>query len=109
MRRTYSQIDLDERRKIERWRQAGVEARMPSLDDLPRDRAEQVRGSGDARSDRLLLRYRKLVRHPQLQAAIIERIKHGWSPEQIAGRLACERSSVRAMRGVAMADGSARN
>jgi IS30 family transposase len=24
MRRTYSQIDLDERRKIERWRQAGV-------------------------------------------------------------------------------------
>ncbi|RWD96669.1 MAG: hypothetical protein EOS76_38285, partial [Mesorhizobium sp.] len=24
MRHTYSQIDLDERRKIERWRQAGV-------------------------------------------------------------------------------------
>ncbi len=24
MKRTYSQIDLDERRKIERWRQAGV-------------------------------------------------------------------------------------
>ena len=24
MKRTYSQIDLDERRKIERWREAGV-------------------------------------------------------------------------------------
>ena len=24
MKRTYSQIDWDERRKIERWRQAGV-------------------------------------------------------------------------------------
>lgn len=40
-------------------------------------------------------RYRKLVRHPKLRASIIERIKHGWSPEQIAGRLAFERSSVR--------------
>jgi IS30 family transposase len=40
-------------------------------------------------------RYRKLVRHPKLRASIIERIKHGWSPEQIAGRLAYERSGVR--------------
>ena len=40
-------------------------------------------------------RHRKLVRHPTLRASIIERIKHGWSPEQIAGRLAYERSSVR--------------
>ena len=24
MKRTYSQMDLDERRKLERWRQAGV-------------------------------------------------------------------------------------
>ncbi|WP_378941843.1 hypothetical protein [Mesorhizobium sp. ANAO-SY3R2] len=28
MRRTYSQIDLDERRKIERWRQAGANLAM---------------------------------------------------------------------------------
>jgi transposase, IS30 family len=40
-------------------------------------------------------RCRKLVRHPKLRASIIERIKHGWSPEQIAGRLTYERSSVR--------------
>lgn len=39
--------------------------------------------------------HRKLLRHPKLRASIIERIKHGWSPEQIAGRLAYERSSVR--------------
>jgi IS30 family transposase len=36
-----------------------------------------------------------LVRHPELRASIIEPIKDGWSPEQIAGRLAYERSSVR--------------
>jgi transposase, IS30 family len=40
-------------------------------------------------------RHRKLVRHPKLRAAIIERIRHGWSPEQIAGRLAYDRHSVR--------------
>jgi IS30 family transposase len=62
MKRTYSQIDLDERRKIERWRQAGV-----SVDTIAeklgrhrstifRESAQQVRGSGDAGSDRLFLR-----------------------------------------------------
>lgn len=30
----------------------------------------------------------KLMRHPKLRGALIERIKYGWSPEQIAGRLA---------------------
>ncbi|MDH7799259.1 IS30 family transposase [Beijerinckia sp. GAS462] len=39
--------------------------------------------------------YRKLARHPKLRAAIIERIEHGWSPEQIAGRLAYEGRGVR--------------
>ncbi|MCE6949654.1 IS30 family transposase [Cereibacter sphaeroides] len=33
-------------------------------------------------------RQRKLVRHSELRAVVIERLKDGWSPEQIAGRLA---------------------
>ncbi|ORE91093.1 transposase, IS1086 [Stappia sp. 22II-S9-Z10] len=40
-------------------------------------------------------RMRKLVRYPELRDAVIERIRHGWSPEQIAGRLAHERHTVR--------------
>lgn len=35
----------------------------------------------------------KLLRHPQLCAAVIERLKDGWSPEQIAGRLKVEPES----------------
>ncbi len=30
---------------------------------------------------------RKLIRHPALRELIIERIKDGWTPEQIADRL----------------------
>lgn len=32
-------------------------------------------------------RRRKLIRLPKLRAAVIDRLKEGWSPEQIAGRL----------------------
>ncbi|TNC46254.1 IS30 family transposase [Rubellimicrobium rubrum] len=35
----------------------------------------------------------KLLRHPQLCAAVVERLKDGWSPEQIAGRLKVEPGS----------------
>jgi hypothetical protein len=32
-------------------------------------------------------KYRKLLRDPSLCAAVIDRLKDGWSPEQISGRL----------------------
>ncbi|MBP1807634.1 IS30 family transposase [Rubellimicrobium aerolatum] len=35
----------------------------------------------------------KLARHPDLRAAVIDRLKDGWSPEQIAGRLKVEPGS----------------
>ncbi|MEY8120697.1 transposase [Falsihalocynthiibacter sp. BN13B15] len=38
---------------------------------------------------------RKLMRHPQLRESIFERIKDGWTPEQIAGSLIYENASVR--------------
>ena len=38
---------------------------------------------------------RKLMRHHALQELIIERIKDGWTPEQIAGRLIYEKALVR--------------
>ncbi len=39
-------------------------------------------------------RLRKLRRHPQLRALIIERLKAYWSPEQIAGRLLADGISL---------------
>jgi len=40
-------------------------------------------------------RMAKLVRHDRLRVAIVDRLKDGWSPEQIAGRLRREGSSPR--------------
>ena len=37
----------------------------------------------------------RLMRYPELRKLIIERIKDGWTPEQIAGRLIYEKAPVR--------------
>ena len=37
----------------------------------------------------------KLMRHPELRELIIERIKDGWTPEQITGRLIYENAPIR--------------
>lgn len=39
-------------------------------------------------------RDRKLIRHPELREAVVDRLKSGWSPEQIAGRLKAEPGSA---------------
>lgn len=114
MKRTYSHINLDERRKIERWHHAGVAVdviaeklgrhRSTIFREIARNKFEDrempdLTGyfcvAANSKAEDRRSRHRKLVRHPTLRASIIERIKHGWSPEQIAGRLAYERSSVR--------------
>lgn len=109
IRRTYSHISLEERRKIERWRAAKVSVdvmaeklgrhRSTVFRELRRNRFHDplmptVRGYFGVAAD-LMTRQRrhdrrKLVRFPGLREAIIERIHHGWSPEQIAGRLRLE-------------------
>lgn len=114
MKHTYSQLDLDERRKIERWHRAGVPVdviaekldrhRSTIFREIARNKFDDaempeligyfcVAAHGKARERRN--RHRKLVRHPERRAMIVKRIKHGWSPEQIAERLAYERQSVR--------------
>jgi IS30 family transposase len=111
MKRTYSQIDLDERRKIERWRQAGVSVdaiaeklgrhRSTIFREIARNKFEDrdmpdltgyfcVAANNRARERRS--RYRKLVRHPKLRASIIERIKHGWLMNVAASASATRRS-----------------
>ncbi|TDQ29679.1 helix-turn-helix protein [Phyllobacterium brassicacearum] len=107
--RPYSQITLDERRKIERWHAAKISVdviaeklgwhRSTIFRELKRNRFEdpemrELSGyygvTADARSKDRRRNLRKLIRLPQLREAIIERIRHGWSPEQVAGRLKLE-------------------
>jgi len=38
---------------------------------------------------------RKLIRHPQLRDQVVERIKDGWTPEQIAGGMRIEHAPLR--------------
>ncbi len=108
-RRTYSQITLDERRKIERWHAAKISVdviaeklgrhRSTVFRELKRNRfddPEMLELAGyygpiaDTKSKDRRGNRRKLVRLPQLREAIIERIRHGWSPEQVAGCLKLE-------------------
>lgn len=107
VKRTYSQIDLDERRNIARWRQAGVSVeviaeklgrhRSTIFREIARNKFEDVEmpdlagyfcGTAHSKAKGRRRRHRKQVCHPTLRASIIERIKHGWSPERNAGRLA---------------------
>ena len=114
MKRPYKQLSLEERRKIEHWRAAKVSADVIA-ERLGRDRSTIFRelrrnhyqdadmpkvtgyfsvvASMKARSRRQ--KDRKLMRYPELRELIVERIKDGWTPEQIAGRLRYENAPVR--------------
>ena len=113
MKRTYSQIDLDERRKMARWRTAGISVDVIA-EKLHRHRStifrEQRRNAFEYREMPDLYGYycvmandmarerraklRKLARFSHLRQSVIERIMHGWSPQQIAGRLQLERHPI---------------
>lgn len=113
MRRTYSQIDMDERRRIARWRAAGLSAtviaeklgrhRSTIFRELKRNAFEDpqmpdlsgyycVTANEMARERRAKLR--KLARFSHVRQSVIERIIHGWSPQQIAGRMRLERHPI---------------
>ncbi len=106
---TYSHLGIEERRKIERWRAAKISVdviaeklgrhRSTIFRELKRNAFEDrelpdLNGYYSMTANQLAqdrrYRQRKLVRLPRLSQMIIERIRHGWSPEQIAGRLKLE-------------------
>lgn len=114
MKTRYSHISLPERRKIERWRVAGMSAteiaerlgrhRSTIFRELRRNRfhdAEIPEFNGYyalVASDiagRRRSRRRKLVLHPDLRTRVETCLRAGWSPEQIAGRMQLENASVR--------------
>ena len=100
------ELGIEERRRIERLRDARVPV-MAIADELGRHRSTIYRAlkrnrfadeenpylDGDYSSvaqtmaARRRYRRRKLAREPLLLASITDRLRAGWSPEQIAGRL----------------------
>lgn len=106
MARSFAQLSLDERRIISRMHEKKI-SQAEIARTLRRDRSTicrelrrnfwhdrevpiaegywHVTAHGMA-SDRRR-KYRKLLRDPSLCAAVIDRLKDGWSPEQISGRL----------------------
>ena len=114
MIKPYKQLSLEERRKIETWRAAKVSVdviadrpgrnRSTIFRDLRRnyfkdvDMPKVVGYFGVVASMKALSRRqkdRKLMRHLELRELVIERIKDGWTPEQIAGRLIYENAPIR--------------
>lgn len=113
MRSTYSHIDLDERRKIARWRMAGLGVEMIAeklgrhrstifreikrkmfVDDvMPELNGYYCVTANDIARERRT-RLRKLMRFSDVRQSVIDRILHGWSPQQIAGRMRLEQHPV---------------
>ena len=114
MSKPYLHLDLEERRKIARWREAKVPAteisarlgrhRSTIFRELRRNRfvddeLHHLSGYYAVNAQNLAserrANQRKLVQDPKLRAAVIERLQSGWTPEQIAGRLRLERAPQR--------------
>ena len=110
----YAQLSVKERVQIERWKLAKVPVREMAR-VLRRSKATIYReikrnwfsdeclpgydgyyGAAAHRqaTDRRA-RQRKLIRHPQLRNQVVERIKNGWTPEQIGNRLIHEGATLR--------------
>lgn len=117
MGRHYSHLRLEERRKIEKWRAAKM-SMAEIADRMGRDASTLYRDiRRNAYSDtelpdlngyyavtaqqmyeRRRALHRKLVMHSDLKAAVEDRLRAGWSPEQIAGRMRLDHHPVRVSR-----------
>lgn len=100
MGQSYEQLSLEERCAVAQSRQTGQSIRQiaAAMDRAPSTIARELkRNSGaqvgyrpsyaeqQAKSRRW--RGSRLLRHPDLQAVVLERLARGWSPAQVAGRL----------------------
>src|SRR5579864_4811901 len=107
MGQSYRQLCLDERCEIASRREAGQSIRQiaAALDRAPSSISRELkRNTGSkvgykpayASEQAKARRWRgsKLLRNPDLQAMVLERLAGGWSPEQVAGRLAREQGRV---------------
>jgi len=104
MGRQYEQLSLEQRIEISRLQTAGHSIRQiaAALDRSPSTISRELRRNKGkvvgykpayAQEQTQARRWKgsRLEREPFLRRAVMERLKCGWSPEQIAGRLARER------------------
>jgi IS30 family transposase len=107
MGRSYEHFSLEERCEIARRRAAGESLRQiaAALDRTASSVSRELRrntgnavgykpGYADAQAKARRWRGAKLLRQPELQALVLERLHRGWSPQQVAGRLAREHGRV---------------
>lgn len=113
MPRSYAHLSFEDRRKIARWH----DSKMPVLEiaerlgrhratihrELKRNRfvdAELQHLSGyfalnaQSKAEARRADQRKLIRHRNLHGVVVEQLKTGWTPEQIAGRLRLDGSDL---------------
>ncbi|SDX82851.1 transposase, IS30 family [Ruegeria halocynthiae] len=110
----YSQLSIEERRRIERWRHARVPVREMAR-VLKRSKATINRelkrnyfsdpclpkcdgyycASAHRKAADRRARQRKLIRYPQLRECVVEWLKNGWTPEQIGNRMIYEGAMLR--------------
>lgn len=110
----YPDLSLEERRKIDKWREAKMAIpeianrleRAPSTiyrelkrnfyDDkeLPELNGHYALNAQDMYEKRRAI-HRKMIVHPELKEAIEDRLKASWSPERVAGRMRLERHPIR--------------
>jgi IS30 family transposase len=103
MGRTYKQLSLEERCEIARLSTTGASVRQiaAALDRPPstisremnRNHGVQVGYKADYAQQRMRARRwtgGRLEREPDLRRAVLEGLRRGWSPEQVAGRMAIE-------------------
>lgn len=113
MGRCYPHLTLEERRKIETWLLAKMPVpeiadrlgRAPSTiyrevkrnvfidKEWPKLNGYYCVTAQSMYEDRRAI-HRKMIRYPQLKAAVEDRLKAGWSPEQISGRMRYEQHAV---------------
>jgi IS30 family transposase len=102
----YSQLSIEERRRIERWRHAKVlvcemarvlkrskatihrEIKRNFFSDPCLPKCDGYYGAAaHLMTAERRTRQRKLIRYPELRKRVIERLKNGWTPEQIGNRM----------------------
>lgn len=107
MGKSYSQLSLEERCEIARLRATGQSIRKiaASLDrtastisrEIKRNASKQASYNPAHAAERSWARRwhgSRLARQPLLRQAVLDRLAEGWSPEQVAGRLAQEQGAA---------------
>jgi IS30 family transposase len=107
MGKQYEHLSLDERCRIARLHEDGQSIRQiaAALDrppstvsrELRRNRGKQVGYRPSHAHEQAKARRwtgSRLERDGELRRLVLDRLRHGWSPEQIAGRLACDKAAT---------------